>query len=438
MLNGTGTVQRILARLRPDPTRAAPAARIHRRSIRAAMAIRAGVRTRGARPALMSFLAAAVRPATAPDRVVPVAVASILAAAAFLAYLPGPGAATGGPSGDGDAPRLVVGGWTAEDDEYVPWDLGYRPVDAPGRPAVAPGPIEGEFVPVDLPDHPPLTGPFLDDGTLLAGVAPDTSVPDGAGLLRNHTVKVGDTLTGIARQYGVSMMTVWWANKLTSKDALKVGQVLIIPPVSGLIVTVDADDTLESIAAEHKVNAQAIVEANDLDQPTLVIGQLLIIPGAIGEAIPTPKPTPKPTPRRTTSSGTVSAPVNYTGGAFVWPVVGGNNYISQYFRYGHYGIDIAATHGSTVRAAAAGTVQFAGWKSNGGGYQVWIAHGGGLYTTYNHMSGVSVGRGQYVARGQQVGRVGCTGYCTGPHLHFEVWRGPIWDGGSRVNPLRYY
>ena len=88
-------------------------------------------------------------------------------------------------------------------------------------------------------------------------------------------------------------------------------------------------------------------------------------------------------------------------------------------------------------AAAGGTVTFAGWKNNGGGYQVWISHGSGLYTTYNHMSAITVGRGQSVARGQQVGRVGMTGNATGPHLHFEVWRGPIWDGGVRVNPLIY-
>ena len=120
-----------------------------------------------------------------------------------------------------------------------------------------------------------------------------------------------------------------------------------------------------------------------------------------------------------------------------WPVVGGGNYISQYFHYGHYGLDIAADYGSKVVAATGGRVTFAGWKSNGGGYQVWISHGGGIYTTYNHMAGVSVGAGQYVGRGQQVGRVGTSGYATGPHLHFEVWRGSIWNGGTRVNPLRY-
>jgi len=82
-------------------------------------------------------------------------------------------------------------------------------------------------------------------------------------------------------------------------------------------------------------------------------------------------------------------------------------------------------------------VVFAGWKNNGGGYQVQISHGSGLYTTYNHMSSLSVGTGQSVARGQRVGRVGATGWATGPHLHFEVWVGGIWNGGRRVNPLSY-
>ena len=53
-------------------------------------------------------------------------------------------------------------------------------------------------------------------------------------MLQHYTVREGDTLTGIASRFGVSMMTVWWANKLTSKDSLKVGQDLVIPPVNGL------------------------------------------------------------------------------------------------------------------------------------------------------------------------------------------------------------
>jgi murein DD-endopeptidase MepM/ murein hydrolase activator NlpD len=83
-------------------------------------------------------------------------------------------------------------------------------------------------------------------------------------------------------------------------------------------------------------------------------------------------------------------------------------------------------------------VVFAGWKSNGGGYQVWIAHGSGLYTTYSHMSAVTVSAGAGVSAGTQVGRVGQSGRATGPHLHFEVWVGGVWNGGQRVNPLKYF
>ena len=142
---------------------------------------------------------------------------------------------------------------------------------------------------------------------------------------------------------------------------------------------------------------------------------MLVLPGAKGAPIPTPKPTPKPDNngggggrrrRRRRRSSRPSGPVHYNGGQFHWPVVGGGNYISQYFHYGHEALDIAADYGSHVVAAAGGRVIFAGWKSNGGGYQVWISHGGDLYTTYNHMSAITVGDGQSVGRGQQVGRVG--------------------------------
>ncbi|HEY6012978.1 MAG TPA: M23 family metallopeptidase [Candidatus Limnocylindrales bacterium] len=277
---------------------------------------------------------------------------------------------------------------------------------------------------------------------MLKPVAVNTTVADGRNLVRTYKVKSGDTLTGIASKFGISMMTIWWANDLQSKDALHVGQELSIPPVTGLVVTVTAADTLDSLAQRYDVDANDILVENKLSDPNLVVGQVLVIPGAAGKAIPTPKPVSQPTSHPSSGGGIISRgtsrpPTTYTGGHFLWPVVGGGNYISQYFHYGHYAIDIAADYGSEVRAAGAGTVVFAGWKGNGGGYQVWISHGSNLYTTYNHMSAISVGYGQSVSGGQQVGRVGQSGDATGPHLHFEVWRGPVWSGGSRVNPLAY-
>jgi murein DD-endopeptidase MepM/ murein hydrolase activator NlpD len=97
----------------------------------------------------------------------------------------------------------------------------------------------------------------------------------------------------------------------------------------------------------------------------------------------------------------------------------------------HTGIDIGAGYGAPVIAADSGTVAFAGVMS-GYGNVIVIDHGGGLATTYNHLSAFYVGSGQSVSRGTSVGAVGCTGYCTGPHLHFEVR-----VNGSPVDPMPY-
>ena len=83
-------------------------------------------------------------------------------------------------------------------------------------------------------------------------------------------------------------------------------------------------------------------------------------------------------------------------------------------------------------AADAGVVTWAGWRNNGGGYVVAIDHGNGMRTVYNHLGSIWVSPGQAVSRGQGIAGVGCTGLCTGPHVHFEVV-----VGGVSVNPLRY-
>lgn len=293
-------------------------------------------------------------------------------------------------------------------------------------------------------------GAYVDDGTFYKPVAVDTTVESGSALLRHYTVRSGDTLAGIASHFGVSMMTLYWANHLTAKDALKIGESLIIPPVNGLVVTVAVGDTLDALAAKYKVDAASILDLNGLTDPNLVVGQVLTLPGAKGAPIPTASPTP--TRRATTGSGSSASSASsgssgsytgktpsYSGGAWAWPVVGGGNYISQYFHYGHYADDIAAQYGTPIVAPRAGLVVWAGWNNNGGGYQVWISHGGGIYTASCHMSSVGVSVGQSVGRGQFVGRVGMSGWATGPHDHFEVWIGYPWGSGSyRVNPLNYF
>ena len=398
------------------------------------------------------------------DRVVALAVVAILVGATAVSLSVGhPAASIGNTDGAGSAPRIAVGGDvvqpagqtddTATGDDtsgsegsvaFADPDPATATTDDPafGLANVAIGDVEptsdrpaaGATVDVE--------GPFTEDGTLVKPIAVDTTVRDGSALVKTYTVSGDESLASIAAKYGVSTMSIVWANNLKSKTDVHSGKVLRIPPVTGLIVKVTATDTLEAIAARYNVNGTDIIATNGLDDATLINGQVLVIPGAEGAAIPTvttSKPSRNPVHVVTGGNGSsVKGPSTYTGGKFLWPVVGGGNYISQYFHYGHYAIDIAADYGSTVRAAAAGTVTFAGWKNNGGGYQVWIAHGSGLYTTYNHMSAITVGIGQKVTRGTQVGRIGMTGDATGPHCHFEVWRGPVWDGGTRVNPLAYF
>ena len=94
----------------------------------------------------------------------------------------------------------------------------------------------------------------------------------------------------------------------------------------------------------------------------------------------------------------------------------------------HWGIDLACATGNIVRAADGGTVVFAGW--NGAqGYTIEINHKNGFLTRYCHLSRMLVSSGTKVYEGQLIGRVGNTGYSTGPHLHFSVLK-----HGRTVNP----
>jgi murein DD-endopeptidase MepM/ murein hydrolase activator NlpD len=130
-----------------------------------------------------------------------------------------------------------------------------------------------------------------------------------------------------------------------------------------------------------------------------------------------------------TSGGSEPAP---SSSGFAWPVSGP---ITSPFgmRWGtlHPGIDIGVPTGTPIHAAGNGTVVWCGWMS-GYGNLVMIDHHNGLATLYGHQSRIAATCNQVVTQGQTIGYVGCTGFCTGPHLHFEVRL-----NGSPVDPLGY-
>ena len=117
----------------------------------------------------------------------------------------------------------------------------------------------------------------------------------------------------------------------------------------------------------------------------------------------------------------VDAPITSRFGLRVHPILR--------FARMHRGMDFGARWGSPIRAAADGQVTRAGW-AGGYGRQVRIAHGAGMATSYSHLSSLAVDDGAFVRRGQLIGHVGSSGLSTGPHLHYEVYR-----GGVAVDPL---
>jgi murein DD-endopeptidase MepM/ murein hydrolase activator NlpD len=127
-----------------------------------------------------------------------------------------------------------------------------------------------------------------------------------------------------------------------------------------------------------------------------------------------------------------SAAATATAAGFIWPVQGP---ITSPFgpRWGtiHPGIDIGVPDGTPIHAAAAGTVVYCGWEEGYGNFVV-IDHHNGLATAYGHQSRIAVSCNENVAQGQVIGYSGCTGYCTGPHLHFEVR-----VDGKPVDPIPY-
>jgi murein DD-endopeptidase MepM/ murein hydrolase activator NlpD len=273
-----------------------------------------------------------------------------------------------------------------------------------------------------------------------------------------HEVQAGDTLFAIAEEYGVSVDYLLWNNpELTADpDLLIVGKNLLVPGVEGIVYDVRLGDTVTDIALTYGIDPATIIdyEHNALDAPDSIIeGMVLVLPGGVPPPPPAPEPEPvaEPAPEPAPAAdpppasgplpaGIVTPPpppppaaVIVPSVGYIWPVAGSlNSYFGPRWGSFHKGIDIGAPSGTPVASAASGQVVLATYRDNGYGNYVIVRHDDGSQTLYAHLSAIWVALGQYVNQGDLVGAVGCTGWCTGNHLHFEII-----IGGSPVNPLHY-
>jgi LysM repeat protein len=240
-----------------------------------------------------------------------------------------------------------------------------------------------------------------------------------------YTVHDGDTLSGIASMFNVSVNTIIWANDIKGR-VIHPGDVLVILPVTGIKYTVAKGDTIASIAKKYKSDAGEIASYNELSgDSSLAVGSSIIIPNGETPAVVT-------TVKVKTPAGTVSIPkvgttakLHDAGGPdynyyYTWPLQGG---VVTQGLHGYNAVDIGAPKGTPIYASAPGTVIVAknndAWNGGYGNYVV-IQHGNGTQTLYAHASDVLVSPGDQVSQGQTIGLVGKTGEATGYHLHFEV------------------
>ena len=171
--------------------------------------------------------------------------------------------------------------------------LGAGPAFA--APLTAGGDADLTFLTLDLPgatpptyasDGPGSNGIYAADGTLLK---PFALLGDIAGLDRQvgrYTVMAGDTLGRIAKRFGLRMSTIFWTNRLVDQDRLRLGQILLIPPIDGVLYAVRKGDTIASIATALHADAGRIVAYNHLLGDVLVTGESLMVPD--GRVAPTP------------------------------------------------------------------------------------------------------------------------------------------------------
>jgi len=241
-----------------------------------------------------------------------------------------------------------------------------------------------------------------------------------------YKIREGDTISGIASRFPVTSESIIAFNNIQEAWNIRAGNVLKIPNMDGIPYTVKKNDNLSKIAAKMNVPQNAILDANNMHSDTIRPGEVLFLPGARMEisdfnrafrrdaARKADKPMLLPVGGKITSNyGWREDPVR--------PVPGEQRF--------HRGVDFIGKAGDPIKAAMKGTVLHIDNNPNLGNFII-LKHDDGYQSLYAHLSAYSVTLGEGVKQGQEIGKIGATGYTTGPHLHFEVFR-----NGNRIDPL---
>ena len=266
-----------------------------------------------------------------------------------------------------------------------------------------------------------------------------------------YVVKQGDTIFGIAEQFGLKPETILWGNQMALADNphnLRPGQELNILPVDGTYYQWQAGDGLNGVSKFFGVTPEDIIsypgnhlnpdEIGDIAHPNIEPGTWLIVPGGEREFVTWSAPViPRDNPSVASVLGPGACGSTVEGavgaGAFIWPA---NAHFLSGYDYSpatnHSGIDIDGNTGDAVYAADSGVVVYAGLNNWGYGNVVVINHGNDWQTLYAHLSAYNVACGQSVSQGDVVGAIGETGNASGSHLHYEMMY-----SGTKVNPWDY-
>lgn len=256
----------------------------------------------------------------------------------------------------------------------------------------------------------------IQDSTLVGTLNPAggmTCAMNPYGQIFLYTVQSGDNPSSIAQSFGISLNTLLWANDIQNARNIKVGDTLVILPVSGVKYIAQAGDTIQSIATKFKGDVSDIINFNNLSPDAkLSAGEEIIIPD--GELSLPPGPSGGASPR---FSGLPDLK-----GYWLRPVAGGRK--TQGI-HGYNGVDLSSGCREPVFASAAGTVLVAkdsGWNAGYGKYIV-LLHPNDVQTLYGHLLLLNVMPGQDVSQGETIGLEGNTGNvrgATGCHVHFEI------------------